>query len=42
MEITSKWYVIQEVYINGSYRIVVVEGVQVGPINGRFFQFYYP
>ncbi|XP_074300093.1 uncharacterized protein LOC141631304 [Silene latifolia] len=41
---TSKWngpYVVQEVYINGAYKIVDEDGVRVGPINGKFMKRYY-
>ena len=37
----SKWddpYVVQEVYTNGSYKIVDQDGVRIGPINGRFLK----
>ncbi|GAA0183009.1 hypothetical protein LIER_30500 [Lithospermum erythrorhizon] len=40
-----KWdgpYVIQEVYTNGSYKMVDQDGVRVGPINGRYLKRYYP
>jgi len=42
---TSKWdgpYVILEVHTNGAYRIVGSDGVQVGPITGKFIKLYYP
>ncbi|KAI5348897.1 hypothetical protein L3X38_001784 [Prunus dulcis] len=41
---TSKWdgpYVVQEVYTSGAYKIVVEDGVKVGPINGKFLKRYY-
>ncbi|KAM1069500.1 hypothetical protein ACFX2B_001346 [Malus domestica] len=42
---TSKWdgpYVLQEVYTNGAYLIMVEDGLKIGPINGRFLKHYYP
>jgi len=42
---TPKWdgpYVVREVYLNGAYKIVDIEGVRVGPINGRFLKRYFP
>ncbi|KAM1863223.1 hypothetical protein ACFX14_003597 [Malus domestica] len=42
---TSKWdgpYVVQEVYTNGAYLIMVEDGLKIGPINGRFLKCYYP
>ncbi|XP_049356393.1 uncharacterized protein LOC125821006 [Solanum verrucosum] len=42
---TSKWdgpYVIQEVYSSGAYKIVDVDGLRIGPINGKFLKKYYP
>ncbi|XP_074299136.1 uncharacterized protein LOC141630170 [Silene latifolia] len=41
---TSKWdgpYVVQEVYMNGAYKIVDEDGVRIGPINGKFLKRYY-
>ncbi|KAB5516757.1 hypothetical protein DKX38_027405 [Salix brachista] len=40
----SKWddpYVVQEVYTNGSYKIVDENGLRIGPINGKFLKRYY-
>jgi len=42
---TSKWdgpFVVTEVYTNGTYKIIDVDGVRVGPINGKFLKSYYP
>ena len=42
---TSKWdgpYVVREVYTNGAYKIVGVDGVRIGPINGKFLKRCYP
>uniref|UniRef100_A0A803LJ78 Uncharacterized protein n=1 Tax=Chenopodium quinoa TaxID=63459 RepID=A0A803LJ78_CHEQI len=42
---SSKWdgpYIVQEVYINGAYKIVDADGLRVGPINGKFLKRYYP
>jgi len=33
---------VREVYSNGAYKIVDIEGVRVGLINGRFLKQYYP
>jgi len=41
----SKWegpYIVCEVYSNGTYKIVDGQGVQVGPISGKFLKRYYP
>ncbi|GAA0159814.1 hypothetical protein LIER_16512 [Lithospermum erythrorhizon] len=41
----SKWdgpYIIREVYTNGSYLMIDQDGVEVGPINGRYLKLYYP
>ncbi|KAL6342933.1 hypothetical protein AAG906_016953 [Vitis piasezkii] len=41
---TSKWdgpYVVQEVYTNGAYKIVVEDGLRIDPINGEFLKRYY-
>ncbi|KAL6332916.1 hypothetical protein AAG906_019921 [Vitis piasezkii] len=41
---TSKWdgpYVVQEVYTNGAYKIVIEDGLRIGPINGKFLKRYY-
>jgi len=42
---TPKWegpYIVHEIYSNGAYMIVDGQGVQVGPINGKFLKRYYP
>ncbi|XP_071902614.1 uncharacterized protein [Coffea arabica] len=41
---TSKWngpYVVREVYTNGSYKLVVENGLRIGPINGKYLKRYY-
>ncbi|XP_074300597.1 uncharacterized protein LOC141631881 [Silene latifolia] len=41
---TSMWdgpYDVQEVYTNGAYKIIDEDGVDVGPINGKFLKGYY-
>ncbi|KAL6341795.1 hypothetical protein AAG906_038039 [Vitis piasezkii] len=41
---TSKWdgpYVVQEVYTNNAYKIVIEDGLRIGPINGKFLKHYY-
>ncbi|XP_050128475.1 uncharacterized protein LOC126605154 [Malus sylvestris] len=41
---TSKWdglYVIQKVYTNDAYLIMVENGLKISPINGRFLKHYY-
>ncbi|KAL6315846.1 hypothetical protein AAG906_008233 [Vitis piasezkii] len=41
---TSKWdgpYVVQEVYTNGAYKIVVEDRLRIGFINGKFLKRYY-
>ena len=40
----SKWdglYVVQEVYTNGAYKLVVEDGLRIDPINGKFLKCYY-
>ncbi|KAK4593735.1 hypothetical protein RGQ29_017731, partial [Quercus rubra] len=40
----SKWegpYVVQEAYTNGAYKLVVEDGLRIGPINGKFLKYYY-
>ncbi|XP_070005803.1 uncharacterized protein [Nicotiana sylvestris] len=42
---TSKWdgpYVVQEAYSSGAYKLVDVDGMRIGPINGKFLKKYYP
>ncbi|XP_075099327.1 uncharacterized protein LOC142176143 [Nicotiana tabacum] len=42
---SAKWdgpYIVQEVYSSGSYKIVDLEGLRIGPINGKFMKRYYP
>ncbi|XP_070004795.1 uncharacterized protein LOC142163309 [Nicotiana tabacum] len=42
---TSKWdgpYVVQEAYSSGAYKLVDVDGMRIGPINGKFLKRYYP
>ncbi|XP_070032504.1 uncharacterized protein [Nicotiana tomentosiformis] len=42
---TSKWdrpYVMQEAYSDGAYKLIDVEGLRNGPINGKFLKKYYP
>ncbi|GKV21559.1 hypothetical protein SLEP1_g31529 [Rubroshorea leprosula] len=41
---TSKWdglYIVIEVYSNGAYNIVDKDGLQIGPINGKFLKKFY-
>ena len=41
---TSKWdghYVVQEVYINGAYKLIDNDGVKIDPINGKFLKRFY-
>lgn len=41
---TLKWnepYVVQEVYANGAYKIIVEDGLRVGPINNKFLKCSY-
>ncbi|KAL6315070.1 hypothetical protein AAG906_030923 [Vitis piasezkii] len=41
---TSKWdgpYVVQEVYTNGAYKMVIEDGLRIVPINGKFLKCYY-
>ncbi|XP_070037215.1 uncharacterized protein [Nicotiana tomentosiformis] len=43
---TSKWdrpYVVQEAYSSGAYKLVDVDvdGMRIGPINGKFLKKYY-
>ena len=41
---TSKWdglYVVQEIYINGAYKIVAEDSLRIGPINSKFLKQYY-
>jgi len=35
-------YVIYEVFINNTYKIVDGEGFQLGPIDGKFLKHYFP
>jgi hypothetical protein len=40
----SKWdvpYVVQEIYTNGTYKLVAENGLRIGPINGNFLKRYY-
>ena len=40
----SKWdgpYVVQEVYTNGSYKIVAEDELRIDSINGKFLKCYY-
>ena len=40
----SKWdgpYVVQEAYTNGAYKLVVEDGLRIGPINSKFLKCYY-
>ncbi|KAL3498667.1 hypothetical protein ACH5RR_041399, partial [Cinchona calisaya] len=40
----SKWdgpYVVQEVYTNGSYKLIAEDGLRIGPINGKYLKRYY-
>ena len=40
----SKWdvpYVVQEIYTNSTYKLVVENGSRIGPINGNFLKRYY-
>ncbi|XP_075674834.1 uncharacterized protein LOC142644031 [Castanea sativa] len=40
----SKWdgtYIVQEAYTNGAYKLVVEDGLRIGPINGKFLKRYY-
>ncbi|XP_070026405.1 uncharacterized protein [Nicotiana sylvestris] len=42
---SAKWdgpYIVQEVYSSGAYKIVDLEGLRIGPINGKFMKRYYP
>ncbi|XP_070049181.1 uncharacterized protein [Nicotiana tomentosiformis] len=42
---TSKWdgpYVVHEAYSSGAYKLVDVDGMRIGPINGKFLKKYYP
>ena len=42
---TPKWddpFVVQELYTNGTYKIIDNEGVRVGPINVKLLKPYYP
>ena len=44
IKFTSKWdgpYVVQEVYNNGAYKIVIEDELRIGPINGKFVKHYY-
>ena len=44
-KLTSKWdgpYLVQEVYSSNAYLLMDHEGIQVGPINGKFLKRYYP
>lgn len=39
-----KWdglYVVMEVYSNGAYLLITLEGLRLGPINGKFLKRYY-
>ena len=41
---TSNWdgpYVVQEVYTNGVYKIVIKDEFRIGSINGKFLKRYY-
>ncbi|GKV04930.1 hypothetical protein SLEP1_g17015 [Rubroshorea leprosula] len=41
---TSKWdgpYIVTEVYSNGAYKIIDKDGLQIGPINGKFLKKFY-
>ncbi|XP_070005831.1 uncharacterized protein [Nicotiana sylvestris] len=41
----SKWdvpYVVQEAYSSGAYKLVDIDGMRIGPINGKFLKKYYP
>ena len=43
-KLTSKWdgpYLVQEVYSSNAYLLLDHEGVQIGPINGKFLKQYY-
>ena len=40
----SKWdgpCVVQDVYTNGAYKIIVEDGLRIGPINDKFLKRYY-
>ncbi|XP_060170887.1 uncharacterized protein LOC132601846 [Lycium barbarum] len=42
---SAKWdgpYVMQEVCSSGAYKLVDLEGLRIGPINGKFMKRYYP
>ncbi|XP_012852524.1 PREDICTED: uncharacterized protein LOC105972129 [Erythranthe guttata] len=41
----SKWdgpYVVKEAYTSGAYKLVDNDGLQIGPINGKYLKRYYP